>query len=437
MGIWDNARIAIRAMLNRPVRTFLVLQGVIWGAAIIVFPAATEKGSIHNALRNASRFKTDEITVRAQERPGLENLKLSDVEAIDAALAGRKCGVAPFRTSSGEVFVASRIVKTTVVGTNETSPRTRSFYPRRGRYITAEDVKQGRRVCVLEALAAEELFPKRSPLGKKVAVRCGDRLLSLEVVGVMENRSEDELATDEYGFRKEGGLTGIRNRFRAKWLREMIRKLKYMVGISLEDTGWKRTEKCVHVPLSLLSRKDDSVDWLIVRTDPLRVVETAHRIQNLLITRNKEPVLLYNIFLPILLSDQLKLKDDLTVALFILSLIMGGAVITNIMLMAVMERHREIAIRRVEGASKNDIVRQFLTEGMVLCATGGLLGMPLGLGLACIASFFRPYAISGVGIPLRDMIVAVLSATLLGALAAILPAKRAAKLDPVIVLQNE
>ncbi len=437
MGILSNTRTAIRAMLRRPVRTFLVLQGVVWAAAIIVFPSAIEKGSIHNAIRNASRFKTDEITVRAYEKQGTEKLTVGDVEAVKTALAGRTCSVTPFRIRSGEALVASRIMKTTLVGTDQTSPATRSFFQSQGRYLTREDVRKQNRVCVLEAGAAEKLFPHESPLNKNVVTRCRERLLTLRVIGVMPKRDPEQLATDEHGFRREESSDPKLARFRVRWLREMVKKLKFMLGIPLEDTSWKRSEMCVHVPLSLLSREDESIDWLIVKTDPLQVMESARLIQNALVARNREPVLLYNIFLPILLSDQLKVKDDLTVALFLLCLVMGGIVIANIMLMSVMERSREIAIRRVEGASKRDIVWQFLTEGMVLCLTGALLGVPLGLGLAYIASLFEPYAISGVGIPLNDTFIALGCAVALGTLAAILPARRAANLDPVVILQNE
>ncbi len=437
MSIFDNMRIAVRAMVRRPVRTVLTLQGVVWAAAIIVFPSAIEKGSVNNAIRNATKFKTDEITVRAFERSSAEGLTLSDVGAVEAALAGRNSSVTPFRTSSGEVFVASEIVKTTVVGTDETAPKTRSFYKSTGRYLTAEDVREMRRVCVLEALAAEELFPKGSPLDKRVVVRFADRLLTLQVVGVMRKRDAEELATDESGFRREESGDGSRRGFRMKYLRQLVNKLKYMLGIPAEETAWKRTEKCVHVPLSLLPRKDDLVDWLIVKTDPLKILDTARTVQKALVSRNKEPILLYNIFLPILLSDQLQVKHDLTTALFILCLIMGGIVVSNIMLMSVMERNREIAIRRVEGASKKDIVWQFLIEGATLCVAGALMGIPVGLGLAYVTSLFEPYAMVGVGIPLKDMLIAVGAATLIGTTAAILPARRAANLDPVVVLQSE
>ena len=440
MHFLNNARMALRAMLRRPLRTFLVLQGVIWAAAIMVFPSAVEKGSIRNAIQNASRFKTDQITLRADEKPGAEKLTVADIEPIKTALAGKKCSITPFRIQSGEVVDAStitHIIKTTLVGTDETSPETRSFKPSQGRYLTAADVKDRNRVCVLEAVAAEKLFPQGSPLKENVVVRSGTDLLTLRVVGIMQKRDAEQLATDEHGFRREGASEGKRGRFRVRWIRETVGKIQFALGIRGEDTGWKRSERCVHVPMSLLSREGDALDWLMVKTDPLEVMETARLIQNVLVSRNKEPVLLYNIFLPILLSDQLKVKERLTVALFLLCLFMGGIVTSNIMLMSVMERNREIAIRRVEGASKRDIVWQFLTEGMVLCVTGAVLGVPLGLALAYVASLFEPYAISDVGIPLTETLIALGCAIVLGTLAGILPAKRAANLDPVVVLTNE
>jgi ABC-type antimicrobial peptide transport system permease subunit len=437
MSIFSNTRVALRAMLRRPLRTFLVLQGVIWAAAIMVFPSALEKGSISNAVRNASKFKTDQITVRADEKPGTETLTLSDVQALKTALKGKGCSITPFRIRTGEAFAGSRIIKTTLVGTDETSPETRSFHTSAGEYLTATDVREKRRVCVLEAAAAEKLFPKRSPINETVTARCGGDLLTLRVIGVMQKRDPEQLATDEHGFRREDVSDAKGAKYRVRWLKNMVGKIKFMLGIRTEDTGWKRSEICLHVPLSLLQRENEALDWLIVKTDPLRVMPCAGLIQNTLVARNKEPVVLYNLFLPILLSDQLKVKDDLTTALFFLCLLMGGIVIANIMLMAVMERSREIAIRRVEGATRRDIIGQFLTEGIVLCTTGAVLGVPLGLGLAYVVSLFEPAAIATVGIPLAETAIAVACAILLGTVAAIAPAKRAASLDPVVILQNE
>jgi ABC-type antimicrobial peptide transport system permease subunit len=437
MSVLGNMRIGVRAMLSRPLRSFLVLQGVIWAAAIIVFPSAIEKGSVNNAVENASRFKTDQITIYLQDKEAADSLNLEDIEAIKQVMRGRKCSVTPFRVANGEIILPSRIIKTTVVGTNETSPETRSFHTSRGRYITAEDVREKKAVCVLESLAAKELFPQGSPINKTVAVRFENKLISLRVAGVMQKRDSDQLATDEYGFRKSGPSQGGKKKYRERFLDSMIKKLRYMTGIFFEGTEWKRTERCVHVPLTLLSYKDDSLDYLIVRTDPLQVIDSARRIQNALLARNKAPILLHNIFLPILMSDQLTVKDDLTAALFILCLILGGIVIMNIMLMSVMERNREIAIRRVEGASKNDIIWQFLIEGMILCFVGALLGIPLGLALAYVDSLFEPYAISAVGIPVKDVLISLASAVVLGVIAAILPARKAAQLDPVVILQNQ
>jgi putative ABC transport system permease protein len=328
-------------------------------------------------------------------------------------------------------------MKTTLVGTDESSTETRSFFTAKGRYLKAADIADNDPVCVLESAAAHRLFPGKSPLGETVIVRAGGDLLRLRVIGVMEKRDEEQLATDEHGFRRDDSLSGKGAKFRLRLVKDIIGKIKFMLGVRTEDTGWKRSERCVHVPLTLLEEKNDSIDWLLVKTDPLSLMGCAGIIQNTLVARNKEPVILYNLFLPILLSDQLKVKDDLTAALFLLCLFMGGIVIANVMLMSVMERSREIAIRRVEGASRKDIVVQFLTEGTVISVTGALLGIPLGLGLAYIASLFEPAAIATVGIPLAEALIAVACAVALGTLAAIAPARRAARLDPVVILQSE
>ena len=108
----------------------------------------------------------------------------------------------------------------------------------------------------------------------------------------------------------------------------------------------------------------------------------------------------------------------------------------NVMLLSVMERYREIAIRRVEGAGKLDIAVQFLTEGAVLCLIATLFGIPLGIFMGYITSRAEPWSIASVGIPYKQLPWCVLWAMASGLLSAILPARKAANLDPAEILRQ-
>jgi putative ABC transport system permease protein len=126
--------------------------------------------------------------------------------------------------------------------------------------------------------------------------------------------------------------------------------------------------------------------------------------------------------------------DIVMVALASISLLVGGIGIMNIMLASVVERTREIGVRRAVGARYGDIVRQFLIETMMICFTGGLVGLACGIALSKTVAIFAGWS---TVITITSVLLAFTVSVSVGLVFGLYPALRAARLDPVVALHNE
>ncbi len=415
MLIASNLRLAFRSLLRTPVRSFLVLQGIAWGVGIAIFPAAVLEGSRAAAVRRAEETGTGRISLLAE--PGSRPLDLEDAAALRRGVEGfQHFEAAPFRVRQDEVLLP------VLLGTDVSGAAVRGQKIARGRYLAASDEASGApAVCVLEPGAAEALAPGGDPLGKKVPLREG---LEAEVVGVLAPRSARTLATDDFGLE-----TG-------HFLHARVWKMLNAFGVARPDDGWKRTDACVHLPLRLLPREKDAVDWILVSALPQEAPALADGLRAALLSRGAQPVAYANLVWPVLASDRIEQYMLLKDALVLACLAMGSVVIANVMLLSLLERTGEIAVRRAEGATRGDIALQFLAEAGALGVAGAGLGVPLGMGLAWVRIQFIPYSLFDFTFPARTASAAAAVGVAAALLAGILPARRAARLDPAEALRE-
>ena len=411
-------------MAQKPLRTLLILQGIIWATAVVVFPPAIREGSRRNAINYAREFATDTISVRVENKLGALPLTLHDIDGIKSSFSRRDVSsISPFIIRDSTVKLGDRRVSTTIIATDQTAGVTRSFDTVSGRYLNRKDIEQARPVCVIEQRLSRKLFGAQDPVGEMIEVRVAGKYKKLKIVGLMEELPEERVGSDDFGLRS--------NRRQA-----LVHKIKFMAGLEDEPTDWKRNQLSIHVPFKLIS-DGKKLDWIILKTEPFRLEKTSAKIQNYFLGLNKKPTVIHNLILPLLMGNKLKVSDELSFALFLICLSMGGIMIMNIMLVSVTERTREIGIRRAEGATRANILSLFMIEGICLCGIGALIGIPLGVLLARIAAHFEPYSISTAVLPLQKSIFALGWSLFIGLLSSILPALRAANLPPAIALKHE
>jgi len=415
----------LRRLARRPVRSFLLLQGTIWGVAVAVFPSAVILGTREAARRDATTIGADRISLAA-DPTGAQQIELDqdDVEtarrAVEAGgivvhdavglrllfewppLSGRATGPGP---------------RPALLAAPPAGPRARGLSLEAGRWLAPGDPREA---CVVEAGVAAWLA--RAPLAPGDTFTLPGQSEVLRVVGVTRPRAALALKTDDLGFNLEHPLYA-----------RLAQGLLMMMGLPAVRDGWKRSDACVWVGPG----EERRVDWITLRVQPDDLSEAASLAREALAREQTTVVTLYPIVLPVLLSGRVERFDAVRAAMFLACLAMGAVVMANLGLLHVLTRSREIAVRRVEGASRRAIAVQFLTEGVLLTLAGSALGLLLAMGLAALRASLEPVAGFAWVFPWGAAAVAVAVALVVGLLAALLPALQAAGQDPVEGLAGE
>ena len=407
MNFWEALTSALWSLRSHKLRSFLTLLGIIVAVTSIIAVVTVIQGLNSKVTelvtgRGADVFILDRIgtseafsaqaMVEALRRP---ELTAEDAEAL--AREGRNLlYVAAEASEREDVWGGNRRVEDMAVrGVGPEYPFLSTFDIARGRHLTPLEIEHGRSVTVIGDDVAEELFPTADPLGETVRVRGRH----FTIVGIAE---------------PQGTTFGVTQ--------------DDFVVISLES--WQK----------IFDRRAD-VDISIKAVDPDDVQAAIDEARMLMRIRHKLRPSEEDDFGFITTQEFLELYQRVTtgvysalVGLVAISLVVGGIVVMNIMLVAVTERTREIGIRKAIGARRRDILRQFLTEAVILAAAGGLVGVALGFTIAIVVSQLTPlpYSLTWWSIALGIGI-----SSLVGIVFGIYPAAKAARLDPIAALRFE
>ena len=407
MNFWEALTSALWSLRAHKLRSFLTLLGIIVAVTSIIAVVTVIQGLNSKVTelvtgRGADVFVLDRIgtseafsaqaMVEALRRP---ELTAEDAEAL--ARQGRNLlYVAAEASDREDVWGGNRRVEDMDVrGVGPEYPFLSTFDLARGRNLTPLEIEHGRPVTVIGDDVAEELFPTADPLGETVRVRGRH----FTIVGIAE---------------PQGTTFGVTQ--------------DDFVVISLET--WQK----------IFDRRAD-VDISIKAADPDDVQAAIDEARMLMRIRHKLRPSEEDDFGFITTQEFLELYQRVTtgvysalVGLVAISLVVGGIVVMNIMLVAVTERTREIGIRKAIGARRRDILRQFLTEAVILAAVGGLAGVAFGFAIAIVVSQLTPlpYSLTWWSIALGIGI-----SSLVGIVFGIYPAAKAARLDPIAALRFE
>ena len=427
--VWNNVVIALGQIARRPVRNLLVLQGVIWGTALAIFGPGAIEGSRRNAFEDTQTYHLDRIVVSPDAAARTAGpFSLEDLGALSEALGpDRLKHLSPMSVELAQVSgLGSDPWDLHLLGVYPGMADARDFHAARGRYISEADVRDSRPVCVLEPGSALSLFPGKDPLGQNVKVELQDgRSLTLEVVGIMEQRSQKRLTMDALGMSEQ----------KSQELREL---LLMAMGIMQAPGEWERNDAAIHVPQSALGEQGAGLAWIYMRVAVLEDLEaSANLVAETMTARGRQVQLFFDVSLPFLVGKQLDIYVDLNRAIYLTCVVMGVVVVTILMLAGVLARTHEIGIRMVEGATRGDIAIQFMTESAVMCLAGALVGIPAAFALGHIWLIYELSQFAQFVLPWKETLLTLLLVEGAGMLAGILPAWRAAGLDPVVALRYE
>ncbi len=432
-------QISLVSLVAHKLRTFLTMLGVIIGVAAVVSMLSIGEGAKAEVLEQISILGINNIIVNAKipeespsEERGLQRspgLSLADGENI-AEFKDLVANVVPQRFEPfTAVFSGGEEARVRIVATNPEFTFSSSINVENGRFITASDNEEFRQVCILGAKAKRQLFAFEDAIGQSIKI--GD--LDFTVVGVMQ---------DKYIGR--GKVEG----FELKNLNEDI-----YIPFSTAAKKFDRVEAERHKSMGggggmrfmMMGVEDEEqkyntpeIDQLTITVKDLDYVSAVSKLTGKIMERRHGGVEDYEIVVPeSLLRQSQKTQQIFNIvmgAIAGLSLLVGGIGIMNIMLATVLERTREIGVRRAVGAKRDDIMRQFLIEATTICLIGCLIGLILGLLISKGISFYAgwPTIVSFYAIAL-----AIGVSTAVGIGFGIYPARKAANLDVIEALRYE
>jgi len=314
----------------------------------------------------------------------------ADADAIEAL--PNIDAVVPERSGRATLRFGSLDYATSVSGVGVAMPAVRDWPLARGTFFNQRDITTNAAVIVLGKTVADTLFPyAQDPIGKYVLV--GN--IPFEVIGVLSEKGATPWGSDQDDAAFVPVTTGMTRLFGQNYLANITVKIRDLDRIDETQEAIRQL---------LISRH---------RTEDFRIRNTASVLEMATETQNTLTILLG--------------------AVAAISLLVGGIGVMNIMLVSVTERTREIGIRMATGARRRDIMLQFNIEAAVVCIIGGLLGIGLGLLAGWAISLLEV----SVVFSLMPALLAFSSAVLTGILFGYLPARKAARLDPVVALASE
>ena len=426
MSVIDTIRTAFAALTANKLRSSLTMLGIIIGVSAVITLMAVGQGSQKGVTERIRGLGSNLIFIRPGESQasnvqaavyGGQALTLVDTDAYainDPERFPYVEGVAPQVDFEARLIAGGENTTTTVIGTTPDYPYVRDFYLAKGQFISDDDITRKGLVAVLGHGVAQTLFGDSEPIGKSVRLAVGPPSMSItfnfRVIGVMEPKGatatgdEDDLMFIPLPtmqaripfLRNPQGLSNV-----------------FQISVKVSDRDdFERAEK--EIAALLRERHNVTKDdfEILTQTDvaDLKAAETE-------ISRTLWAAM---------------------AAIAGISLAVGGIGIMNIMLVSVTERIREIGIRKAVGATRGDILMQFLVEALMVTMAGGGIGVVLGIALSTLADgrTILEQSVRAEVSPVAVILAFGVSAAI-GLFFGIYPAYNASRLNPIEALHHE
>lgn len=403
MSLTKVLNISLKGLSKYKMRTFLMMLGIIIGIATLTVIVSIGKGAQKKVMKGMQSFGPNAVLISAgggkmfgPPDEKVTTLTLEDSGSIRDSVSGIR-HIAPFTVTLEQTVVyGNKNAASSVLGVTPEWADAWQWYAEKGDFIGDEDVSSMSKNCLLGQTLVRELFGDQEPVGETIRINN----TNFKVIGVLSHRGTSPMGMD------------------------MDRRV--MVPLT---TAMKRLYNITHVGMVRL-----------YLDDPTKLDEVSKTVASLLRER-------HHITPP--QEDDFRVTNTMSMAnmskgvaktlgtflglLSLISLGVGGIVIANIMFISVSERKMEIGIRRAFGARAKDIMNQFLCEAVIVTLAGGIIGTILGSGISEALAILRkiPAVISW-----EPFALAIVFSSIVGIIAGLQPAKRAAKMDPVTAIRS-
>ena len=406
MNRFSSFAIAVTALLANKTRTLLASLGILIGIASVIVMVAIGKGSQQEVLDVIAGMGENMVTITAGEmkrRGG--RLRLSgnvttllprDAERIASEIEEVEL-VAPFEEKRMNAKFDNNAAETTITGSTLDFQFIRGYRIENGEMFSEQDLKTGNRVAIIGKTAIKNLFGEEDPIGQVVKVH----FIPFKIIGVFEAKGVDTNGLDQDD----------------------------LIFIPL-PTLMRRIVNQTHV--SRIFVKISSRENIEKASEKIReLLRESHKLTD---DREDDFTLVSQLDLEDMKRETSELFTKLIVGVAAISLLVGGIGILAVMLISVKERTKEIGIRRAVGASRSNIIRQFLYESLIIGFLGGGIGIALGVGLTLGLTYWGDWTLL---LDQDSIWKASWVCALIGMIFGVVPAIKASKLDPMEALTIE
>jgi putative ABC transport system permease protein len=410
MTLFDSIGVALAALRTNLLRSVLTTLGIVIGVASVIILVAVGTGASSEVDKQIKALGTNMLVVfpgssRVMGRSGGAGTDMPLSEIDVAQIRDKVSGIVAV---SGQVNDSGPVVRgnsnwtTTLNGVHAEYAMVRDWPIENGRDLTPADVRIGAKVALVGQTVVKELFSGEDPVGSAIRIKN----VPFEIVGVLAPKGQSVMGRDQDD----------------------------VVLIPITTARARVSGKS--------QIQNDRVGQIYIKVDSSTdMAEAQEEIETLLRQRRKARSGADDSFSVRNLAETMKARSEvlttlsyLLAATSVISLVVGGIGIMNIMLVSVTERTREIGLRMAVGARRRDILLQFLVEAVTLCLLGGLIGVAIGLGSSAVIAFAANWPVL-VSPQVLGLAMAAAAAT--GIFFGYFPARRAAHLNPIDALRSE